>query len=369
MKILPLEAQETWILCSVLGFIVLTGLSLNITQLFFIHRIKEPRHGRLYQLIASLSLAGLLTSLVIIPAWLYILMYYQIETEPSENFQKIYDIFYYSFDAFYGAVFFLHLVAVAGERVLAVRSPVTHLNTKDIHSYSISICCWFLVTVLSSSASLVYCFLSPKILVVIFVLGLFFLPFVLLLVLCVLIGTKSTLHQSLLTRTQRRERRAASVVVVVLACFCITCLPFQVLHFVDFFYPQSQLLRGTIRIPLRCAYYSCIVSIPLIQLLGLSEFRGKLSWCAFKCCARNARSQNDLYTLDVPGIQGNNSTRGGRRPCDLVRHTSFYHNTNPEINMVAADQYVTQTVLKKKEDKGTNFSLYSSSSFRSDIYL
>lgn len=366
MKLLPLEARESWILCSVLGFIALTGVSLNITQLIIIYRIKEPRHGRLYQLVASLSLAGLLTSLVMVPVWLYILLCYQIE-KPSENFQKIHEIFYYSFDTFHGVVSFLHLVAVAGERALAISSPITHIAIKDIHSYSICTCCWFLAAVLSSTGTLVYCFLSPKILVLIVILSLFFLPFVLMSILCVFIGMKSTWHQSLLTRTQRRERRAASVVVAVFACFCITCLPFQVLHIVDFFYPHLQLLRSTIIVSLRCVYYSSSLFTPLIQLLGVSEFRGKLSWCAFKCCARNERSQNDLYTLDIPGIQGNVSARG-RRPCDLVRHTSFYHNTNPEINMVAADQYLTQTV-KKNEDEGTNFSLYSSSSFKSDRYM
>ena len=274
---------------------------------------------RLVRLLTSQALANLTTAVVIIPVWLFILIMEQ-KKQTSFDFEEIDAICFYSFDVFHQLLTVLHLVVVATERLCAICWPVMHRTAPDRVNYIATITPWLIASSISSIIIVVYYFTKKPVLVAITSIGSFGLPCVIIVVIFLVISFR--LLGKVLTPSAKIDVSITKGVAVVFLCFFIISLPYHTISLLKFFCSSCNLSQQSLSLGLRCLFYSSSAVIPIIFISLVPQLRVKVQWCCFRFHAINEESRNELYLMEIPGIQRRNK-------CILVNSVPTREDSNP----------------------------------------
>lgn len=274
---------------------------------------------RLVHLLTSQALANLTTAVVIIPVWLFILIMEQ-KKHISFNLEKIDDICFYSFDVFHQLLTVLHLVVIATERLCAICWPVMHRTAPDRTNYIASITPWLIASSASSIVMAVYYFTKMPVLVTLTSIGSFGFPCFIIFAILLVISFR--LFGKVLTPSKKIDVSMTKGVAVIIFCYFIISLPYHTISLLKFFCSSCNLSQQSLSLGLPCLFYSSSAVIPAVFISLVPQLRAKVQWYCFRFHAINEQSRNELYMMEIPGIQS-------RTKCILVNAVPMRQDSDP----------------------------------------
>lgn len=306
-----LDPVLTWIYFVLLCVTSIIALPANITVLTWKPSNPGDRlcFARLGHFLASQALANIITAIVFIPLWLFILIV-QHKNNTSMNLDELNEICVHSFDVFHGLLANLHLVVIATERTCAIGWPIIHRTAADRITYIASVSPWLAASSLSSIMIVIYYFTRAPALAV--VSSSTFFGFPALVTCAVFLTVPLRLLQHELTPSQENNVAISKAMALVFSSYFITSLPYHVVSILNFFCTSCDLNKLSTSIGLRCLLYGSSALIPMTVILSVPDLRAKVQWCCFRFHAINEESQNDLHAMEIPGIQSTNNS------CTLV---------------------------------------------------
>lgn len=307
-----LDPVLTWIYFVLLCVICVIALPANITVLTWKPFNPDDRmcFARLGHLLSSQALANLITAIVFIPLWLFILIE-QHNNNTLMNLDELNDICVYSFDVFHGLLSNLHLVLIAAERTCAISWPIVHRTAADRITYIAGLSPWLAASSLSSIMIIIYYFTRAPVLAVVSSTSFFGFPALVTCAVFLTVPLRLLKHE--LTPSQENNVAISKAMAVVFSSYFFTSLPYHVVIVLNFFCASCDLYKLSISTGLRCLLYSSSAVIPVAVIILLPDLRAKVQWCFFRFHAINEESRNDLHAMEIPGIQSANNS------CTLVK--------------------------------------------------
>lgn len=266
--------------------------------------------ARLGHLLASQALANLTTAMVVIPLWLFILIM-QHKNHSSVKLDELDDICFYSFDVFHGLIAALHLIVIATERACAIGWPIIHRTAPDRVNYIASVLPWLIASSISSIIVVIYYFTKASVLITVTSIMCYGFP---VLVICaVFLTIPSKLLRRVLTPSQENDVAISKAMAVVFLLYLVVSSPYHIISLLNLFCAPCELNKLFISLGLRYLFYSSSAVIPVVVISLVPDLRARVHWCCFRFHAINEESRNDLYAMEIPGIQPRNNS------CTLVK--------------------------------------------------
>jgi len=111
-----------------------------------------------------------------------------------------------------------------------------------------------------------------------------------------------------LTPRTEIDSKSAKKMALVFLCYLVISFPHHTISVLKVFCSSCGLKKHSLSLELRCLLYSSSAVIPLVLISSLPELRARAQWCCFRFRSINEESRNDLYAMEIPGVQSRNGS-------------------------------------------------------------